>query len=402
MSSKEKPIDLSPPFYVVAALRFCETFFPSLALKLAKYFFFTPIRFPRPAREQKAFEQAKRNELMIGKKRITVYSWGKENGKKILLVHGWSGRATQFFKLRNFLVSRGFHVYAIDAPAHGENTGAKQTHMLEFVEAIERVNMTYGPFYGAVGHSLGGLAILNAYNKGFGVEKIVTIAAPCSIENVIKDFSKRIRAGKKTEKGLINHLVETYKVPIEAFGGHTQAETIRAKGLIVHDIHDHDVSVEEAKMLKDAWKNARLFTTKRQGHRRILMAKDTLALVADFFGKRPAPAPRTNNRGDNQATQNNSKEQSAQNASQPNTPKVNAEDGNNTEVKRVNKRRRPARKKPANPSAESNKIVQNAEVPTEVSDKPVQQKKRPVKRRRPNKPKPNAENTTPDNTTSKD
>lgn len=292
MQEQEKPINLSPSKLLTFALRFFEWVYPPAAVKMAKKFFFTPLRFTRPEREFKSAEQAQKQELMLGKKRITVYSWGKGD-KKILLVHGWAGRATQFFKVKNFLLSRGFQVVAFDAPAHGDNTDVEQTHMLEFVDSIERVNMTFGPFYGAVGHSLGGLAILNAYNKGFKVDKIAVVAAPCSIGNIVRDFTRRIGAGERTEKGLIAHLIATYEVPLEHYSGGEQSPTIKANGLIVHDVHDHDVSVEEGRALHKAWKGSKLHVTKRLGHRRILLDKDAVVTIADFFGRRkPGRPPR--------------------------------------------------------------------------------------------------------------
>ena len=320
-----------------------------------------------------------------------------------MLVHGWAGRATQFFKIKNFLLSRGFQVVAFDAPAHGENKDSNQTHMLEFVESIERVNMTFGPFYGAIGHSLGGLAILNAYNKGFQVEKIAVIASPCSIGNIISDFCKRIKAGAKTEKGLVAHLITTYEVPLEHYSGTEQAKTVNAQGLVVHDIHDHDVSVEEGRMLNKVWKKSKLHTTKRLGHRSILMNKDTVAMIADFFGKRkdsgrpprksvgkkPQGDPRTN-------TPQTEKVKSTTNKPQESKPE---------EAKKQSSRpprRKPAPKKPADQSAErgadSNKktyprpskaATPKTEDKDQKKDAVQQPKPRPARKPQPKKSSPN-------------
>ncbi len=352
-SQQQKPIDLSPPKYITATLRFLEWIYPPLAVKMAKRFFYTPIQFPRPDREKKSAEQAQRQALMVGKKRIMVYSWGKGD-KKVLLVHGWAGRATQFFKIKNYLLSRGLQVVAFDAPAHGENNDVKQTHMLEFVESIERVNMTYGPFYGAIGHSLGGLAIINAYNKGFKVEKLAVIAAPCSIANVIRDFTHRIGAGERTEKGLIAHLIANYKVPLEHYSGQEQAPSVSAKGLIVHDIHDHDVSVEESRMLHKAWKGSQLFVTKRLGHRRILMDKAAVIKVADFFGKRKPgrPAKKTNTRTQKRSNASSKEKQHTSDAPRQSAPKPRS--GSSKQSDANTARKRPSRK-PAPKQAEAKK-----------------------------------------------
>lgn len=384
MQKTEKPLDLSPPLYFVVLLRFLEWVYPPAAVKIALRYFYTPIPFKRPGRESKTFEQAKRQELMIGSKRITVYTWGKSD-KKILLVHGWSGRATQFYKVKNYLLSRGFQVIAFDAPAHGENKDVKTTHMLEFVESIERVNMTFGPFYGAIGHSLGGLAILNAYNKGFKVEKIAVIAAPSSIANVVRDFCQRIKAGEKTERGIVANLIAEYQVPLEHYSGQEQAPTVKASGLIVHDIHDHDVSVEEGRMLNKAWKTSKLHLTKRLGHRRVLRDKFAVAMIADFFGKRnpgrPKPQrkpPRSNDQkaeqGKTAAQKPSPQKQKPKPKPRPQNPSNKAEENKQQGVQRENNPR------PQKPAA---KQEENKKQDSQSDNKP-----RPQRRRPPRKPKP--------------
>src|SRR6267378_1472357 len=46
---------------------------------------------------------------------IIYYRWGS-GSKRVLLVHGWGGRAAQFFALIPRLVDAGFEVIAFDAP----------------------------------------------------------------------------------------------------------------------------------------------------------------------------------------------------------------------------------------------------------------------------------------------
>lgn len=388
MQKTEKPLDLSPPLYFVILLRFLEWVYPPAAVKMALRYFYTPIPFNRPGRERKTFEQAKRQELMIGRKCITVYTWGKSD-KKVLLVHGWSGRATQFYKIKNYLLSRGFQVIAFDAPAHGENKDVKTTHMLEFVESIERVNMTFGPFYGAIGHSLGGLAILNAYNKGFKVEKIAVIAAPCSIANVVRDFCQRIKAGEKTEKGIVANLIAEYQVPLEEYSGQEQAPTVKANGLIVHDIHDHDVSVEEGRTLNKAWKSSKLHLTKRLGHRRVLRDKNAVAIIADFFGKRKPGRPKPQRkpaRSNDQKTEQgkHTAQSSPQQRQKPQSkPKLRPQKPDNKSDQ--GKQQSESKSRPQNPPA---KQEENKKQEGKSDNKPRQQRRRPPRKPR---PQPNKE-----------
>ena len=87
-------------------------------------------------------------------KKVMLYQYG-ESSKKILLVHGWSGRGTQLFKIADKLVKVGYSTISFDAPAHGKSPG-KTTIMADFVEAILEIEKQFGPFEAAVGHSLEG------------------------------------------------------------------------------------------------------------------------------------------------------------------------------------------------------------------------------------------------------
>ena len=55
-------------------------------------------------------------------KEIVLYEYGKSN-KKVLLVHGWSGRGTQLVKIADELLKMGYMTISFDAPAHGKSKG---------------------------------------------------------------------------------------------------------------------------------------------------------------------------------------------------------------------------------------------------------------------------------------
>src|SRR5260370_36306027 len=48
---------------------------------------------------------------------VAVYRWGKAD-RRILLVHGWGGKAAQFFSFVGPLLQSGFEVIPFFAPAH--------------------------------------------------------------------------------------------------------------------------------------------------------------------------------------------------------------------------------------------------------------------------------------------
>ena len=76
---------------------------PEAAGSFAYKLWFTPTRFKMPAREKEAFTSAKMAKHQINDDEIVTFNWGQENTNLplVLLVHGWSGRATQMGPLFN-------------------------------------------------------------------------------------------------------------------------------------------------------------------------------------------------------------------------------------------------------------------------------------------------------------
>ncbi|MBL4711092.1 MAG: hypothetical protein JKX75_01085, partial [Gammaproteobacteria bacterium] len=67
---------------------------PSLTGCAAYSLWITPQRYNTPNSEQAARDSALIKHHEINGKKIATYQWG-ETGDIILLIHGWSGRATQ-------------------------------------------------------------------------------------------------------------------------------------------------------------------------------------------------------------------------------------------------------------------------------------------------------------------
>ncbi|MCV6631792.1 MAG: alpha/beta hydrolase, partial [Flavobacteriaceae bacterium] len=146
-----------------------------MATNFAIYLFSTPIKHKRPSREDNMEENTKQSLIhipAIGKK-IQVYQLGSSS-KKILLVHGWSGRGTQLFKIAEMFVELGFETISFDAPGHGKSPKSR-TNMREYIHCIEFLEQQHGPFQCAVGHSLGGMSILNSAARFLQVEKLICV-----------------------------------------------------------------------------------------------------------------------------------------------------------------------------------------------------------------------------------
>lgn len=282
---KQTQLKENPSFQVPRSLKFgiqtLQKLAPTLAKKLALKVFFTPIKFPTPERELPYKNKANMYRNMVAGKKITVYQSGKGR-KKILLVHGWSGRATQFYEIEKALVGLGVQVYSFTAPAHGSSED-KQTHMLEFAECVKQLDLTYGPFDGFVGHSLGGMAIMNALSESIKNHKIALIGVPATIGSVLKDFARNLMLNQRTTEAIESFLVENYGEDFERQNTARLAAQTFSTGLIVHDINDLDVAFSEAEMIHKAWPKSTLVQTTGLGHRRIISDPETAQKIANFL-----------------------------------------------------------------------------------------------------------------------
>jgi len=252
-----------------------------LTFKIALRFFFSPLRFPTPEREL-AFKQSSiLNRETVNNKRITLYQLGHST-KSVLLVHGWSGRATQFYALAPGLEKAGYKVFSFTAPAHGSSDD-EETHMLEFADCIKYLHEKYGPFDAMIGHSIGGMAILNAIEQGVKTNKIVLLGVPGYIKDVVADFCHRLGLNKKVEQKLLSYLRTQYGDDIEAFSTTRLAEKMNIPGLIIHDVDDRDVDIEFARQNHKVWPKSKLVETNGLGHRLILSDANVIKKITEFI-----------------------------------------------------------------------------------------------------------------------
>src|SRR5262245_59412942 len=90
---------------------------PALAARPAERLLLSPPRANGPAAQLALLAPARSRPMRIGRRRIETWTWGR--GPRVLLVHGWGGRGTQFGAFVAPLVQRGFSVLSFDAPGHG-------------------------------------------------------------------------------------------------------------------------------------------------------------------------------------------------------------------------------------------------------------------------------------------
>lgn len=284
--TKKSPIS-NQSLQIPKPILFTAKLLEAISLKLVTLFaaklFTTPIKHKIPKRELHMEQNSKQSKLLVPslKKKIMVYEYG-EGEKKVLLVHGWSGRGTQLVKIADEFVKLGYQIVSFDAPAHGKSEG-KTTIMTEFIASILEIEKQLGPFEFAIGHSLGGMSILNAIKQGFKVKKAVTIGSGDIIQDILDDFVAKLKLNPKIAGMMKQHFEKKFGEHMENYSAHFSAQEVKIPVLIIHDQNDHDVNIKAAYNIDKHLENSELMITEHLGHRKILGNEMVINRIKEFL-----------------------------------------------------------------------------------------------------------------------
>lgn len=276
-------LQILKPILITAKL--LQAISPKLVTLFAAKLFTTPIKHKIPKREWQMENKSVKERILIPslQKEIQVYHYGS-GAKKVLLVHGWSGRGTQLVKIADELLQMGYQIISFDAPAHGKSQG-KTTLMPEFIASILELEKQFGPFEFAVGHSLGGMSILNAIKQNLSVKKAVIIGSGDIIQDIINDFINKLQLKPSIAILLKEHFEKKNGVSMESYAGHIAAKEVAIPVLIIHDKNDEEVPVKAAYNIHSHLQNSELMITEGLGHRKILGDHKVLKKCNEFLNQ---------------------------------------------------------------------------------------------------------------------
>ena len=269
---KPKPNEI--PKFIIKTGQFFEFLSTKLATRYAAKLFTTPIKHKVPNRELEMDKNSIQNELIIPSinKKVIIYEYGK-SANKILLVHGWSGRGTQLYKIADELLKNDYSTISFDAPAHGKSPG-KNTIMVEYIESVLEIDKKFGPFYAAIGHSLGGITLLNAVNYGMKTNKLVTIGTANIVLDIFIDFVNKIKMNSKQVDLLRLYFEKKYNKTMDSLSSYINVSKIKMPILVIHDENDDEIPVADAHEISKHFNpdgfGGKLIITKGLGHRKIL------------------------------------------------------------------------------------------------------------------------------------
>jgi len=273
---------LKIPKSILITAKILELTSSKLAMKFASKLFTSPMKYKIPKREIDMDKNAVQESFFLESgKEVVVYNYG-EGAKKVLLVHGWSGRGTQLVKIADEMLKLGYSTISFDAPGHGKASG-KTSNMTEFIAAILEMQAKFGPFEYAIGHSLGGMSILNSIKKGLKIKKAVIVGSGDIVEDIMDDFIEKlgmnIAISKKMKASFEKKIGET----MDSYSAYIAAREVAIPVLIIHDNDDADVPVKAAHNIHENLKDSELMITNGLGHRKILGDAKVIKKIVAFL-----------------------------------------------------------------------------------------------------------------------
>jgi pimeloyl-ACP methyl ester carboxylesterase len=213
---------------------------------------------------------------------LVARSWG--SGPAVLLLHGWSGRYTQFGPLIEALRKAGLKAVAIDPPAHGDSPG-KTAHPIAFADAAFAAAEAFGPVAAVVGHSMGAGAVAYSLTLEQYAPRAVLIAGPASMSRVLGRYADLLELGNAVRVRLFLRTGRLMGIAEHELDIERIAPPPGVRFLLVQDREDKEVPVGEAEAIARHWTDSTLHLTRGLGHTRLLADPETVQRIVTFIAR---------------------------------------------------------------------------------------------------------------------
>ncbi len=273
--------------------------FPRLAGRLAFELFCRTVDPSKPGKgERAAIERAKpimaearHHHLKISTGCVVAHQFRASNALsykgRLLVVHGWRSRTDFMAVMIAGLTAQGWDVVGLDLPGHGLSTG-RTLNVKRGVEAVHAASTWLGPFDVAIGHSFGGVVVVNAAVGGiagfapvpFG--QLAIIASPNSMPEMFKGVGSYFGLGKRSQQAMEARILKVAGRPVSDFVLSEQLKKFGGEVLIVHAPDDREVAYTGALEMAKAGDHVRHVSFDGLGHRRIISDSGVIATLVDF------------------------------------------------------------------------------------------------------------------------
>ena len=163
-------------------------------------------------------------------------------------------RAAYMVRLIRCLHQKGFDVYALDFPAHGEAKGV-QLPWTDAVATLQHSLNNFGPFYAVIGHSFGGSMLLNTLNLASQYpewhidskpERVVLISSPTRMRTPVGRMARKFKLSKNGYMFLRELFRQHAEVDLKRLNFRYYIERTETPFLCIHGEEDDAIMPNES------------------------------------------------------------------------------------------------------------------------------------------------------------
>jgi pimeloyl-ACP methyl ester carboxylesterase len=234
--------------------------------------------------------QSQRIATSVGEVQTYVIEPKAGCAASVLLVHGWTGEAAFMCAFANFLSRHGLRSVLLDLPAHGQSAGGR-TSLMQCAHAVREVACALGPIRFAIGHSIGGLALLVTGEGRHPMpcpdpfEAYVLVAMPDRFADVTRRFGDEWALSPVVLQAFEGRLEQLAQRTIADFTGSRLLATVGRPTLLVHARDDQEVPFADAERLMAVGRATELQSFEGFGHRTILYAPPVVRAASAFLAR---------------------------------------------------------------------------------------------------------------------
>ncbi|MFM5878353.1 alpha/beta hydrolase [Aeromonas sanarellii] len=247
---------------------------PAHAKRTASKLLLTPQRLTREVATPAGLVQ---QAMHTGEGTLMSYRLGQ--GPVWLLMHGWSGSASQFYPLMSHIAAQGFTAIAYDHPAHGHSAG-HTGHLPRFVRAfdelVEKITAECGPLQGVIAHSMGGAVILSSRHPAMDALPLLLISPVLDYVPQLYGMVARSGYSIRLFDAVVKEIEHEYQHPLSTVDPLGRLASRTGEAIIVHDEEDRFAPHGDSlRATQDG--RTRLVSTRGLGHGRILASPPVFA-----------------------------------------------------------------------------------------------------------------------------
>lgn len=204
-------------------------------------------------------------------------------GPTILMVHGIHSNLGSMVAIAEDLAEQGYKVVLFDVPGHGEAAGS-QTDQVQVRELIRKICMQLGEVHAVLGHSLGGLWALAAFNEELRAKTFISIASPSDKKFILDKFVQLHQINNELCQALVQELESRFGDTMWVeFSPSEIVKKLGMPGLIIHGKNDDFVPPIHAEQLHSSWSNAKVEMIDGAGHFDIVGSPKVRNLITTYL-----------------------------------------------------------------------------------------------------------------------